>query len=69
MMRRKAGLSFRRANIRYLRRRRLRQDSSNRLAPLGNMNFADFSSFADPFAGVVVELANANRLHVTHGVT
>lgn len=33
------------------------------------MNFADFSSFADPFAGVVVELANANRLHVTHCVT
>jgi hypothetical protein len=47
----------------------LRQDPGNRLASLGNVNFANLGSLADPFACIMMELADADRFHVTHCVT
>ena len=50
----------------HFRNGRLRQDSGNRLASVRNANFG---GFADPFARIVVELADADCFHVTQRVT
>src|SRR6266568_7504090 len=57
------------SKIWHFRRGLLRQDPSNRLPALAHMNLAHFSRLSDPFASIVVEFTNADRLHVTHCVT